>query len=168
MERLLTPITFLIENWTTVWGTLLLWIIIFNLLAFGILGSIMRIKDFWKVYFKSLWKFLLIGVFFEGAIFIGAVGFLVILQIIKIIGEFFLMDWYGGLRWRILFLAAGVAPIFMQYYLIFPKHRDETLALADLTPEKKRTLAICLSIVNTVPWIFMVYVAFTMGLFEIA
>lgn len=168
MERLLTPITFLIENWTTVWGTLLLWIIIFNLLAFGILGSIMRIKDFWKVYFKSLWKFLLIGVFFEGAIFIGAVGFLVILQIIKIIGEFFLMDWYGGLRWRILFLAAGVAPIFMQYYLIFPKHRDETLALADLTPEKKRILAICLSIVNAVPWIFMVYVAFTMGLFEIA
>ena len=168
MERLVTPIISLIETWPTGWGTLLLWIIIFNLLAFGILGSIMRIKDFWKVYFKSLWKFLLIGVFFEGVIFIGAVGLLVILQIIKIIGEFFLMDWDGGLLWRILFLAAGVAPIFMQYYLIFPKHRDETLALADLTPEKKRTLAICLSIVNTVPWIFMVYVAFTMGLFEIA
>ena len=54
----------------------------------------------------------------------------------------------------------------MQYYLIFPKHRDETLVLADLTPEKKRILAICLTIVNAVPWIFMVYVAFTMGLFE--
>ena len=168
MERLVTPITSLIEAWPTGWGTLLLWIIIFNLLAFGILGSIMGIKDFWTVYFKSLPKFLLIGVFFEGAIFIGAVGLLVILQIIKIIGEFFLIDWDDGLLWRILFLAAGVAPIFMQYYLIFPKHRDETLVLADLTPEKKRTLAICLSIVNTVPWIFMVYVAFTMGLFEIA
>ena len=168
MERLVTPIISLIETWPMGWGTLLLWIIVFNLLAFGILGSIMGIKDFWKMYFKSLPKFLLIGVFFEGAIFIGAVGFLVILQIIKIIGEFFLMDWDGGLLWRILFLAAGVAPIFMQYYLIFPKHRDETLALADLTPEKKRTLAICLSIVNAVPWIFMVYVAFTMGLFEIA
>ena len=168
MERLVTPIISLIENWTTVWGTLLLWIIIFNLLAFGILGSIMGIKDFWKMYFKSLPKFLLIGVFFEGAVFIGAGGLFVILQIIKIIGEFFLIDWDDGLLWRILFLAVGVAPIFMQYYLIFPKHRDETLALADLTPEKKRTLAICLSIVNAVPWIFMVYVAFTMGLFEIA
>ena len=168
MQRLVTPIISLIEAWPTGWGTLLLWIIIFNLLAFGLLGSIMGIKDFWTVYFKSLPKFLLIGVFFEGAVFIGAGGLFVILQIIKIIGEFFLMDWDGGLLWRILFLAAGVAPIFMQYYLIFPKHRDETLALADLTPEKKRTLAICLSIVNTVPWIFMVYVAFTMGLFEIA
>lgn len=168
MERLVTPIISLIETWPIWWGTLLLWIIIFNLLAFGILGSSMGIKDFWKMYFKSLPKFLLIGVFFEGAVFIGAGGLFVILQIIKIIGEFFLMDWDGGLLWRILFLAAGVAPIFMQYYLIFPKHRDETLALADLTPEKKRTLAICLSIVNAVPWIFMVYVAFTMGLFEIA
>lgn len=168
MQRLLTPIISLIEAWPIGWGTLLLWIIVFNLLAFGILGSIMGIKDFWTVYFKSLWKFLLIGVFFEGAIFVGAGGLFVILQIIKIIGEFFLIDWDDGLLWRILFLAAGVAPIFMQYYLIFPKHRDETLALADLTPEKKRTLAICLSIVNAVPWIFMVYVAFTMGLFEIA
>lgn len=168
MERLVTPIISLIETWPIWWGTLLLWIIIFNLLAFGILGSIMGIKDFWKMYFKSLPKFLLIGVFFEGAVFIGAGGLFVILQIIKIIGEFFLIDWDDGLLWRILFLAAGVAPIFMQYYLIFPKHRDETLALADLTPEKKRTLAICLSIVNAVPWIFMVYVAFTMGLFEIA
>lgn len=168
MERLVTPITSLVENWPMGWGTLLLWIIVFNLLAFGILGSIIGIKDFWKVYFKSLPKFLLIGVFFEGAVFIGAGGLFVILQIIKIIGEFFLIDWDDGLLWRILFLAAGVAPIFMQYYLIFPKHRDETLALADLTPEKKRILAICLSIVNAVPWIFMVYVAFTMGLFEIA
>ena len=168
MERLVTPIISLIETWPTGWGTLLLWIIIFNLLAFRILGSSMGIKDFWKMYFKSLPKFLLIGVFFEGAVFIGAGGLFVILQIIKIIGEFFLIDWDDGLLWRILFLAAGVAPIFMQYYLIFPKHRDETLALADLTPEKKRILAICLSIVNAVPWIFMVYVAFTMGLFEIA
>ena len=168
MERLVTPIISLIESWPIGWGTLLLWIIAFNLLAFGILGNSMGIKDFWKMYFKSLPKFLLIGVFFEGAVFIGAGGLFVILQIIKIIGEFFLMDWDDGLLWRILFLAAGVAPIFMQYYLIFPKHRDETLALADLTPEKKRILAICLSIVNAVPWIFMVYVAFTMGLFEIA
>ena len=44
------------------------------------------------MYFKGLPKFLLIGVFFEGAVFIGAGGLFVILQIIKIIGEFFLMD----------------------------------------------------------------------------
>lgn len=168
MERLVSLTNSLIKSWPMGWGILFLWIIIFNLLAFRILGNSMEIKDFWKVYFKSLPKFLLIGVFFEGAVFIGAGGLFVILQIIKIIGEFFLIDWDDGLLWRILFLAAGVAPIFMQYYLIFPKHRDETLALADLIPEKKRILAICLSIVNAVPWIFMVYVAFTMGLFEIA
>lgn len=156
MERLVTPIISLIEAWPTGWETLLLWIIIFNLLAFGILGSSMGIKDFWKIYVKGIFWFLVISIILEGAIFTGLGLGLLGISIFGFMWAFsHSTRGYEASLIEIFFVIVVITPFLIQY-CIFLAHKYRTLGKADIPPVKKKNLALWLTIISFIGrWLIM-------------
>lgn len=158
MERLVSLTNSLIKSWPTGWGILLLWIIIFNLLAFGILGSSMGIKDFWKMYRQGILWFLVISIILEGVIFVSA-GYAFILLILSSLSSHIFgspSGWINSIESLLAILLLLVTPP-LTWYLSFLAHKHWTLKKADMPPQKKRTFAICLTVLNLITWFFILH-----------
>ena len=159
MERLVSLTNSLIKSWPTGWGILLFWIIIFNLLAFRILGNSMEIKDFWKVYRQGILWFLVISFILEGVILVTA-GYAFILLILPSLFSSNIFGspsrWINSIESLLAFLLLLVTPP-LTWYLSFLAHKHWTLKKADMPPQKKRTFAICLTVLNFITWFFILH-----------